>query len=320
MKYLKKYSTDAEYQADTKSIPQVSWVDETEKVEYEFPVPPQHDYSRDYLTLVALGNGSISFNASTGNNLLSYSTDDGSTWTQMTGQAVSVPVIEGDKVLWKGNAVPTSTYTGIGTFSATTQFNPEGNAMSLLFGDDFQDQTDLSGKNNAFARLFKSATIVTAENLILPATKLSSYCYWDMFNDSTIQTPPQLPATSVPEYAYCGMFLYCRSLTTAPELPATTLAIYCYKDMFNSCSNLTNAPVLSATTLANYCYRDMFMACIKLNSITCLATDISASGCLDVWVSGVAATGTFTKAASMTSWPTGASGIPTGWTVQDYSE
>ena len=44
MKYLKKYSTDDEYQADTKSIPQVSWVDETEKVEYEFPEPSEQDY------------------------------------------------------------------------------------------------------------------------------------------------------------------------------------------------------------------------------------------------------------------------------------
>ena len=48
-----------------------------------------------------------------------------------------------------------------------------------------------------------------------------------------------------------------------------------------------------------------------------LATDISASSCLANWVSGVASTGTFTKATSMTSLPTGVSGIPSGWTVVD---
>ena len=62
----------------------------------------------------------------------------------------------------------------------------------------------------------------------------------------------------------------------------------------------------------------MFFGCKKLNSITMLATDISAADCLHNWVNDVASTGTFTKAASMTSLPTGASGIPTGWTVVDY--
>ena len=46
-----------------------------------------------------------------------------------------------------------------------------------------------------------------------------------------------------------------------------------------------------------------------------LATNISATDCLKDWVKGVPATGTFTKAASMTTLPTGDSGIPAGWTV-----
>ena len=48
-----------------------------------------------------------------------------------------------------------------------------------------------------------------------------------------------------------------------------------------------------------------------------LATDISAEQCLLNWVSGVASSGTFIKAASMTSLPSGINGIPSGWTVQD---
>lgn len=63
----------------------------------------------------------------------------------------------------------------------------------------------------------------------------------------------------------------------------------------------------------------MFYGCANLNTITCLATDISAQYCTNNWVYGVAASGTFTKAASMTSWSTGVGGIPRGWTVQDYS-
>ena len=61
----------------------------------------------------------------------------------------------------------------------------------------------------------------------------------------------------------------------------------------------------------------MFNGCKKLNSITCIATDISATNCTYNWVSGVASSGTFTKTGSMTSWTSGANGIPSGWTVED---
>jgi len=60
----------------------------------------------------------------------------------------------------------------------------------------------------------------------------------------------------------------------------------------------------------------MFFGCSKLSSVTCLATNISAAYCTTNWLYGVASAGTFTKAASMTSWPTNsASGIPSNWAV-----
>jgi hypothetical protein len=64
----------------------------------------------------------------------------------------------------------------------------------------------------------------------------------------------------------------------------------------------------------------MFYNCKKLNYIKMLATNISASKCLTNWVSGVASTGTFVKNPTMTSLPTGTSGIPSGWTVVDDGE
>jgi hypothetical protein len=59
------------------------------------------------------------------------------------------------------------------------------------------------------------------------------------------------------------------------------------------------------------------MYCYSLNSIKCLATNISASDCTTNWVEGVASSGTFIKAANMSGWTTGNSGIPSGWTVQN---
>lgn len=130
--------------------------------------------------------------------------------------------------------------------------------------------------------------------------------------------PLLLPATTLAGYCYAGMFAGCTSLTAAPSLPATTLAESCYNEMFSGCTSLTAAPDLPATTLAYWCYSSMFYGCSKLSSVTCLATDISAFNCTTDWLSGVAASGTFTKAAGADwSGKTGASGIPSGWTVVD---
>ena len=151
----------------------------------------------------------------------------------------------------------------------------------------------------------------------LPATTLAECCYEAMFWDCTSLTTVQktLPATTLAEYCYDRMFSDCTNLTTAPELPATTLAKSCYRNMFSGCTNLTAAPELPATMLVNYCYYYMFSGCTNLSNINMLATDISADYCLENWVSGVASSGTFTKAAAMTSLPSGTSGIPEGWTV-----
>ena len=179
----------------------------------------------------------------------------------------------------------------------------------------------------------------------LPATTLADYCYYQMFQGcSSLTTAPELPATILTNNCYQQMFKNCSSLTTAPKLPATTLAYGCYfsmfqgcssltivpsilpatiledgcyNSMFQGCSSLTTAPELPATTLTWSCYYQMFDRCSNLNYIKCLATNISARNCTAKWVSGVASTGTFVKAANMTGWTTGENGIPEGWTVED---
>ena len=155
----------------------------------------------------------------------------------------------------------------------------------------------------------------------LPATTLAERCYQEIFRDCDgLTTAPELPATTLAPYCYADMFYGSDGLTTAPELPATVLADYCYYQMFKGCTDLIVAPELPATTLAAGCYGQMFWDCKKLDNITMLATDIPANNCLTQWVNGVASTGTFTKAAAMTSLTTGVSGIPEGWTVKNYGE
>ena len=169
--------------------------------------------------------------------------------------------------------------------------------------------------NYCYNNMFKGCTSLTTAPE-LPATTLTADCYGYMFHGCTsLATAPELPATTLKLSCYGSMFYKCTSLATAPELPATTLANYCYSNMFYKCTSLATAPVLPATTLAKSCYYYMLYGCTSLIYIKCLATDISASSSHKNWVSYVAATGTFVKPASMTSWSSGESGIPSGWTV-----
>ena len=371
-----------------------------------------YDYSKDYFTIEALGDGTITITIpsnlnSTYATSLSYSKDK-SNWTETvidnTLQTITINVLGGEQVYLKGiarqlyNGNDGENSDGV-RINSTANINVFGNIMSLLYEDDFEDKTVFpNGSQYTFSYLFNSNThLVNAENLILPvmeltykcyslmfwgcsslitapvlpATKLTTDCYYFMFgktalinapvlpatkmasgcykfmfdNCTSLVTAPELPATVLADYCYQDMFRgcsslkiapalpateltntcykelfrLCTSLVAAPELPATTLASDCYRGMFYGCSSLENAPILNATVLTTNCYRYMFNGCSKLNSITMLATDISASSCLDNWVSGVAATGTFTKAKSMTSLPTGNNGIPEGWTVVDYT-
>ena len=109
------------------------------------------------------------------------------------------------------------------------------------------------------------------------------------------------------------MFGGCASLTKAPVLPATSVTFYCYTAMFAGCTSLTTAPTLPATTLATECYAYMFANCTILNKVTTYATNISANRCTENWLNNTAATGDFYNLGGAT-YPTGASGIPEGWT------
>ena len=185
--------------------------------------------------------------------------------------------------------------------------------ISLIWGDNFSGQTNVKSYDHALRNLFYRTSIVSAENLVLPS-RTYEYCYLAMFAASTtLVTPPKLPATTLTINCYQNMFSGCRSLATPPEMLATTLASYSCSGMFDSCTSLTTSPVLRAKTLVQYCYNNMFSGCSSLNSITTYANSISANYCLAGWVNGVAATGTFHNLGTAT-YPSGTSGIPSGWT------
>lgn len=245
----------------------------------------------NYLTFVAEETGTFKFNG----NSVSYSLDNGITWNTLASNTNSPTVNSGEKIMWKGEMTPTSfTYPyGIGRFSSTGQFTVEGNIMSLLYSDDFEDKTSITGKDYVFYNLFSGCTgLTSAGNLVLP-TELSNGCYINMFKE-------------------------CTSLTVAPELPARNLMLQTYSCMFYGCTALQRAPELPASILKFESYNAMFYGCSSLNYIKCLAKENDADVCTNNWLYGVSSSGTFVKNSEMyTSWSRGNSGIPYNWTVQN---
>lgn len=129
-------------------------------------------------------------------------------------------------------------------------------------------------------------------------------------------------ATNIKAYTFLGLFENCSALYRAPMLPTMPLSTsggegMQYYKTFKGCTNLTEAPYIPYTTInANGCMYQMFQGCSRLAKVRCAATTLdtsSSNSCLRDWLDGVAATGDF-YAPTNTSWPSGTSGIPTGWT------
>lgn len=242
------------------------------------------DFSKEYLTFEALENSTFKL---TGNDI-DYSIDGGSTWVTLPAGTDSPVISTGNTIMWR--RISSYVYAGSGTFSSTGNYIVYGNSMSIVYGQEYRQKTSFGG-NNVFKFLFKGDThIVSAHDMILPAITLTGACYYQMF-------------------------MGCSNLIDAPDLPFTSLTGYeqCLQ-MFSGCVNLQTPIVLLPETLMRNSYFAMFQNCRKINDVTIMATDISANNCLYLWLTGVAASGTFTKKTGVT-YPSGSSGIPNGWTV-----
>ena len=272
---------------------------------------PTHDYASDYLTFRARTNGKVYLHSNGGVvKTIDYSLN-GSPWSSITAtdDSTYIDVVAGDTVRFRGEntsyATSKSGYTGFGYGerapsgsasydSDAAEVDIEGNIMSLIYGDNFDGVESFNGGTYNFCSIFKKLKVVSATNLVLPATILREYCYRAMFS-------------------------WCTYLEEAPALPATTLAKGAYWYMFENCA-ITEAPDLLAETLVAECYGNMFTGCTSLNYIKCMAkSGFNATNCKQSWVKNVASQGTFVKDSdvSVSTWTRGANGIPTNWLVYD---
>ena len=295
------------------------------KVSSTPPTPPTPiDYANEYLSLVAeTDNVSFTLYGGNGSNTFQYSLDSGSTWNNLRIGQTSPSINKGDKIMWKASGLGINAEAGIGTIRPSASASVEGNIMSLIYSDNFSGQTAIQN-NFQLRKLFSGATHLTsAENMVLPATSLRKQCYSQMFQGCTsmAKAPDTIGSSATSwnggDYVMSDMFHGCTSLTTVSPnlLPALNLSTACYWYMFEDCTSLTATPILAATSTVNQCYQGMFKNCSSLNTVTCL---LSSATSFSEWLTGVASSGTFYKKSSA-NWHAGSNGIPSNWTVENYS-
>ena len=278
-----------------KNTRKLSFEDKAGNEIYSFIVPergPAVDDITKPLTFKATQDGSTVKLTKSGypDGAFQTSRDGGNTWTNYTLDSV-ITLNIGDKVSFRtmGDRTFAQRHGEYFYFEMTGKIEAWHNVMSMLIYSDFATY------NTLFERSFQN---------------LFNYC-------TSLTRAPKLPATTLAPYCYDWMFEGCTSLTEAPDLPATKLAVGCYAVMFGGCTSLIKSPELSATTLSYACYIRMFEGCSSLNEVRCKMpstyTSSQISSFANSWLSGVSSTGTFYTYTSA-HWPSGASGIPTGWT------
>lgn len=247
------YNVDLTNGASAYTCSVCGYVDNTKMTEYQ---------NRDYLSMKAVGGNvtiGMTKSGSPANYDLLYSFDK-LNWTPVALTATNsniVDIASGRTCYFRHgttNAINvinsngnywTFTMTGSGTIEAG------GNTMSLL--DITTKKTNIG--SYAFANLFKGCGKLTKAPK-LPATSISERCYMGMFEETGIAEAPALPATKVVKGAYQNMFKNCLNLAKAPNLVATQVAWAGYQEMFNGCKIIKEITLANVTTIENTAFNN----------------------------------------------------------------
>ena len=137
------------------------------------------------------------------------------------------------------------------------------------------------------------------------------------FGCTSLKDVPRLPATTLDQSCYYGMFSGCTGLTDV-DISVSNASLYSMSMgyMFNECSNLTSCVIRSGSIYGSCdnVFVSMFRNCPKLKYIKCLITSgtISNQQALG-WISGASSSGKLVH-ASGANWSAVTSNM-SGWEI-----
>ena len=284
MKYVKKYDTHLNYEADEREYKELDLCEDEWHVHITNVEPNR-------LRFIATQNSStIAFNKISSystipayaqsyyNINLQYSIDSTEDWQEYTwdgNSGLTITLQSGSCVYFKGSnelfSYGSALYHNI---KMTGKFLSDGDVTSLL--NEIGGAIPLTA---SFYGLFSGCEgLITPPKL--PSKTLSNTCYQLMFNGcSSLTDMPELPASELAIQCYCAMFSGCSSLTGITSLNATVMTDDCYSNMFRNCTSLVVPPELPSTILAMNCYNSMFRGCSSLASAPSLPATAMTINC-----------------------------------------
>ena len=301
------------------------------------------DFTTRYFTIESLeDNNEIHLRRTYTGNTEYYSLDNGSTWNTITsgsGDKTIATINSGDTMWIKCETNYWATgWNKYNNFYSTKNIKAYGNVMSLLYGDNYATATTINGEYALVGLFFgttsategTNTTLVSAKNLVFPATTIKKGCYNGMFRTCSNLTegPKVLPATTLYMDCYASMFEGCTSLVEGPEISATTIAttgdtgsiarMFCMNRNSMVTAAMTKAPIIRVTNLnfAGGTCKELFKGNGNLTEVTVLTEGTNLS--FENWLASVAAIGVIKK-PSTTTFTSGANGLPSGWTTEDIT-
>lgn len=180
----------------------------------------------------------------------------------------------------------------------------------------------VSGSTSALVGLFRNCTSLKEVTYPLQTLDFTNGgSAGNMFNGCTSLTKVQdINVTGLGSSCMQGMFQNCISIVHCPikSIP-NAVANNCFNSLFYGCASLVDCFEMPVATLVNGCYNQMFRNS-NIPYVKMLATDISATSCLNNWMYGVpnVSTSIFVKHIDATWTTTGNSGVPNKWTIIYY--
>lgn len=220
-------------------------------------------------------------------------------WTalDLTQETNTVSVPAGGRIWFRGDNTNgfSASLDNILTMGMNTSYNVGGDIRSLISSTSF---VSLS---------------------VMPA-----HCYRQLFDgDTNLVSAEQLEIhfETIPGWGLFKLFQNCTSLTKLPSFTEIKtvgergMGYMCYGD-----TSITSVDLSSITSLSTHALSYLVNGCSSLNYIK--SPNVSVWSPIGTetayWVSGVSATGTFVKPSDLTVPTSSTSGVPSGWTVENY--
>ena len=212
---------------------------------------------------------------------------------------------------------------------ATTTSTPSYCFSHLFYGDthlvnaggvNFGGVTSIT--NYGFSYMYSNCTSLTTPSDLSSVTIIGWYgCSYMYSGCTSLTTPSDLSSvTSITNYGCQNMYSGCTSLTTPSDLSSvTSIGNNGCQSMYYGCTSLTTGSDLSSvTSIGSYGCGSMYGDCTSLTKA--IAPNISTwnASIFSGWLDSAPATGVVRKPAGLDIPTDTTSGVPTGWTTEDY--